>query len=231
MRLRRTASLVLALVLAAPPAWADRSRLAEDEDGVEAGDCEAEVAFERSRARGVDRQRETAVQLSCGIGWRSELTLTAARQRAGDERSRALALELKAPFVPRRAQALGWAVLAAAAAEQPAGRSWKRSEVAFGLEATIQPRPTWLGELQFGWARDLRERADRFIWTIGVEHTFWPAWELRAELEGTDREPAFVGAALRWAFVPERAQAKLAWARQLGSDRERKLGLALGIEF
>lgn len=230
MRLRRIALAAL-LAAAAPAALADRSRLSQDEEGVEAGDCEFEVGLERSRARGASRQRETAVSLSCGIGWRSELTLAAARQRDADERVHLRALELKTTLVPRRGRAPGWALQASLADERATGASWRRSDYALTLEATVEPRPEWLAEAQLGWARDVRGRADRMTWVLALEHALSEAWETRIEAEGDDREAPRAAASLRWAFWPDLAQLTLAHGKRLGGDRERQWALTLGIEF
>lgn len=230
MRLRQIAAAVL-LSAAAPIALADRSRLGEDEDDFGAGNCELEIGAERSRTRGAARQRETALQLACGIGWRSELTLLVARERAGDERVDQRALELKTTLLPRRERAVGWAVQAALADERAAGKSWRRSDYALVVEATIEPREDWLAEAQFGWARDVPARAHRTVWALGLEHEFALAWEGRVELEGNDREAPVAGASLRWAFWPDRAQLTLELGRRLASDRKRQWGLTLGVEF
>jgi hypothetical protein len=230
MRLRHVAAAVL-LATVAPAALADLSRLGQDDDGVEAGDCELEVGAERSRAHGAARQRETAATLTCGIGWRSELALAVARERAGSERVDQRALELKTTLLSRRERALGWAALAALADERVAGRSWRRSEYALSVEATAEPREGWLAEVQLGWARDVPARADRMVWTLGLEHAMSQAWEWRVEFEGDDREAPLAGVSLRWAFWPDRAQLTLDVGRRLGGDRERTWGLTLGVEF
>lgn len=230
MRLRRTATWI-ALSVAANGAMADRSLLGQDEDGVEAGDCQAELAFERSRFRDAPVERERGLQLSCGIGWRSELTLTAARMRSEGASTDKLALEWKKTLLPRRERKPGWAAIAKLAGEKSPGASWRRSEYALAIEAAAKLRETWLVEARLGWSRDLRAATDRTTWTLGSEHALAPAWETRLELEGDDRDPPVIGASLRWAFWPEVAQVTLSWNRRLGADRERKLGLALGVEF
>jgi hypothetical protein len=230
MRLRRTAAALL-LALAAPLALADRSRLGDEEDGVEAGDCELEAGLVRSRARGAVRERESGWSLACGIGWHSELTLALARQRAGGERVDQRALELKTTLRPRRDEAVGWALQAALADEREAAGSWRRSDYALQLEATAAPRAGWLAEAKLGWARDAPARANRTTWAVGIEHALSEAWEARLELEGDDRQAAQAGASLRWAFWPDRAQLTWAYGRRLGGDRQRQWGLTLGVEF
>lgn len=227
----RMLALVAALVLLVPPAQAERWRVGEDEEGIEAGDCEAEFAFERSRSRGEPRQREAALQLSCGIGWNSELALTAARQRADDERSRTLELELQAMLRPHRGREPGWTLVATLAAERALGASWRRSEQALGLEATLEPWADWLLEARLGWARERDRHADRTTWLLGIEHALASRLDARAELEGDDRKPAMAAMELRWAVWPELAHLTFGGGRRLGGDRERKLSVALGIEF
>ena len=98
------------------------------------------------------------------------------------------------------------------------------------LEATATPLPDWLAEVKLGWARELRPRADRTVFALGLEHALSEAWEARVELEGDDREPASAALELRWIFV-EDVYVTLGFGRRLGGERKRLWGLTLGIEF
>ena len=99
---RLLATLTLALV--AHAAHAERSRLGED-DFAQRGECELELARTRQTARGAAAERESAMQLDCGIGWRTELVLGIARRRGGGERADAFELEARTSMALRQSAA------------------------------------------------------------------------------------------------------------------------------
>jgi hypothetical protein len=125
----------LALLTACGATRAERSRLGDEADVVERGDCEVGTAFERRRARGEASQQLSSLQLVCGLGWRTELTINFARQRGDGDRNEAVGLEARRckrpdlaqprpfmrPGIPGR-----WIRLRPAASESSRDR-WKRA--------------------------------------------------------------------------------------------------------
>lgn len=225
--------LLAALVctLACPAAWADRSRLADDDDVVEAGDCEIEWAQGRQTVRGAARQSDSSLQLGCGIGWRTELAASWARRRAGGPPEQGIGLQAKTSLREGGHRGLGWALLVGVEGERGAGASWRRSGHAVAIEASLQPHRAWRAEARLGSARSRFERRDSTLWSLSVEHGLAEATQVRAELEGDDRSRPLAGLGLRYEVWPDLAALTLAYQLRGGPSRERRLGLALTIEF
>lgn len=220
------------LVAACSGAQAERSRLADGADVVEAGDCEIETAFERKSARGSARERESSIQFGCGIGWETELVAAFARRHSdGATREEAVGFEAKTSLRERGDGRIGLTLVLGAGGERPAGGPWRRNEHSLALEATYGPAPGWLVEARLGSARDRLARNDKSLWLLGVEHTLTETLEARAEIGGDDRSRPWLGLALRWQFWPETASLKVTYSTRSGPQRERVFGAALSFEF
>ena len=61
---------------------AARSSLSGESDIADAGDCQAELVFERTRVRGEGALRDRSLRLACGVGWNTELEAAHAGQRS-----------------------------------------------------------------------------------------------------------------------------------------------------
>lgn len=222
----------VALLFAALPAWADRSRLGDDAEVVEAGDCALELATERQREQGEPRRRRThTVELNCGVGWQSEALLSRATQRQGSERESAWGVELKTALVPRRGSAVGWSLIASARREQAVGQRSRWTEAGVAVEAAVRPAGVWRLEARLGTRRDRIDRRDRTPWEIAVEHALVERWELRAQLGGDDGQPPQWQASLRWAIWPEHAFVTASHGGSSAIGRPRQWALAATWEF
>ena len=211
-------------------AQAGRSSVADVSDVAETGDCEAEMSFERIRPRGEAPQRETSLRLACGIGWDTEVEASIARQRGGDARSQALALEAKTALTERGEGRIGWAIALAVGAEKSNG-GWRHSEHSLTLEATYPLGSTWLVEAKLGTARERADRRDSLRWAGAVEHALSERIELRAEVEGDDRGRPLAGLALKYALWQEDLKLKLGHGSRSGPQAERRTSLSLQFEF
>lgn len=230
--MRACRSLIAALAaLAAAGAWADRSRLADEADVVEAGDCALELAAERGKARGEPVQHEVALTLDCGIGWNTELGVTRANRRSEAEVERRVDIELKTAFVERRAGAVGWTLVYGFDAARPAGAGWRIGEWSVGVEATRQIGLDWLVEARLATARERAERRSRTRWSIGVERALNDAFELRAAISGDDRDRPFAEIGFRALVVADDGALSVTWGRGGGPPREGRLVLAFTWEF
>lgn len=231
MHCARRLLAALACVAACHAAHADRSRVAEDGDAAEAGDCELDLAFERQTARGTAAERERSMQLDCGIGWRTELVVALARGRSEDGRREAIDLEARTSVFERGAGGLSWALEYGLSVERIGGGHWRRSEYFVALDAAFAPVPAWVIEARLGSARDLIERRDRTLWTLGVEHEISDALEARAELDGDDRERPLASVELHYEFWPDVARINLSYGARSGPLRERRVGVGVTFEF
>lgn len=232
MNCARRLLVALACAAACHAAQADRSRLADDADVVEAGDCEVETALERQSARAAAPQREASIQFGCGIGWRTELVLAVARRHSDAARDEAIGVEARTSLRERSSGRIGWTLAYGIGAERGGGRGpWRRNEQFVAIEATHQPDRAWLIEARLGTARDPVARSDRTLWALSAEHTVTETVEVRAEVGGDDRSPPLLSLGLRYRVWPERAAVTLSWAAATGPLRERRLGLGITFEF
>jgi hypothetical protein len=211
-------------------AYAVRSSVSDESDVADAGDCEAELVHERTRARGDPVLRDRALRLACGVGWNTELEAAHARQRSGAARGESLAFEAKTTLRNRGDNRIGWAVALGLGAERIGG-SWQRSEYGLTVEATRQLGEASLIEVKLGAVRDVLSRRHSTVWAVAVEHALHERMELRAGLEGDDRDQPLVELGLRYTLWPELVQLKLSHGVRGGARRERITSLGLQVEF
>ena len=228
---RRVLAL-LVLATACNAALAERSRLGDEADVVEAGDCEVETAFERRSVPGSPRERATSIQLDCGVGWNTELAASFGRTRGGGApRDDAASLEMKTTLRQRGDGRVGWALVLGVGGERQAGTSWRRSEHSVALEATLEPALGWLLEAKIGSARDRFARHDTTHGLLGVEHALMDTLEARAEIDADDRRRPLLRVSLRWQFWPDTAALRVSYGARSGWERERRVGAAFSFEF
>ncbi len=222
----------LACAAACQAAWADRSRLDDEADIVERGDCEIETAWQRRATRGESTERESALRLGCGIGWSTELALVFARTRSAGARADARGLEGKTSLRERSAGRAGWTLAYGTGAERAGATApWRTTEQFVVLEATLQPAAGWLAEAQLGTARQRSARRDSTLWSLGLERGLSEQFEAVAELSGDDRDRPVASVGLRYQIWPDHALLTLNYGVKMAPQRERRLGLGVTFEF
>lgn len=231
MNTLRIALSMLVLAVTTTAALADRSRLDDESDVVDGGDCELELAVERTRAGDDARERGRSMTFGCGIGWGSELALGIASARDGSSRTRITALAGKTALRSRAGDGVGLSLAWAIDGQREAGSRWRRSGHVVALEATRAVGSSWLFEAVLGAARDRVERRDALVWSLGVERALGEAFEAKLEWSGSDRERPTLGAALRWEIWPDHALLSVSYERRGGPVRERQVGVAVTFEF
>ena len=209
---------------------ASRSSVSDETDVADIGECESEWVHQRLRSSGESVQRERSLRLTCGVGWNTELEAAHARQRRTAARGESLAVEAKTMLRARAGDRIGWSLAIGVGAERRNG-SWRRSEQGLALEATWQLGEQSLVEGKLGVVRDVLSRRDSTLWAVAVEHALHERFELRAELEGDDRQRPLVKAGLRWTLWPELLQLKLSHGVRSGPQRERTTSVGLQVEF
>lgn len=220
----------LACVAACQSTHAARTGVSDESDVADAGDCQTELAFERTGLRDEPTQRERAVRLTCGIGWDTELEAAHKRQHSGAARGESLAFEAKIGLRDRGEQQVGWALVLGLGADRGSG-SWRRSEQSVAVEATRLIGADWLVEAKLGAAHDVAPRRSSTLWAVAVEQALGERVEWRAELEGDDRRRPLAKVGLRYTLWPERVQLKLSYGARSGPQRERNTSLGLQFEF
>jgi hypothetical protein len=227
------ACLLAALVVcmaACSAAHGSRLSVSEESDVADAGDCESELVFERKSARGESTQRERSVRLTCGVGWNTELEAAHGRQHSDTQRHERLVFEAKTMLRDRSAGRIGWAVVLSLGADRGGG-SWHHRELGLTVEATRQIGNAWLVEAKIGAVRDKLSRRDSTLWALALEHALHERVELRAELEGNDRERPQAKFGLRYKVWPDRLQINFAHGVRGGVQRERATSLGVQVEF
>ena len=233
MKRARCLFATLACLALCGPARADRSALADADGVIEAGDCEIETAFERRTARGSAAQRAAAMQLVCGIGWRTELAVTFARQRVDTLRQVATGMEVKTSLRERGSvgAGVGWTLAWGAGTERNPGGRWRSSEHFVAIEASLEPRSAWLIEARLATLRERAAHRYSTQWALAVEHALSATLEARAEIEGDDRGRPLTSLGLRYALWPDHALLSLSYAFSAGPARERRARIGITFEF
>jgi hypothetical protein len=219
------------LVLAAFAAMAERSRVGEGEESIEAGECELEAGSRRTAASGMRWRYESSWQAACGVGARSELALVLTRGRSDGQLEQEQALEGRVIVLARSAARPGLALLAGWQRQRAGGQRWHSSEHSIGLEAALQPRPAWLLSATLGTQRERGARRDSTRWELGIERGFGELAELALTWEGDDRGAKQAGLSLRLQVVPEHLQLTLLLGQRREAVRERVQAVTLTLEF
>ncbi len=222
--------VTLACAAVCTASHAGRSRL-DDEDAAKRGECEIELATARQTARGAAVEHETAVELDCGIGWRTELVAALARQRSAGERTESIDLEARTALFDRGSSGIAGSLAYGASADRGAGGPWRRSAHFVALEANWRPADTWVVEGRVGWRRDQLERREMRLWMLAVEREISDRLEARVELEDDTRSRPLASIQLRFEFWPDRARLNVSYAARSGPTHERRLGVGVTFEF
>ena len=224
--------IALICIAACHAAQADRSRLTDDVDALERGDCELETGFQRTAVRGTAPVRESAMQLGCGIGWQSELAAAFVGRRSAGGHEQAVGLEVKTTLRERGVDQVGWMLVYGFGAERAGGGGpWRRTEQFIAVEATLQPAKAWLIEAKIATARDRIARRDGTLWALAVENAITEKVEARAELGGDDRSRPVMSVALRYLIWPDHALVTLSYGVKATPLPERRVGLGITFEF
>lgn len=219
-------ALFLLLAAAATGAQAGRPLQAEDAPTMAPGACEFEGASSQWRSDG-QTQRQSNLQLGCGIGWGTEIALQAFKPSE-------LALNGKTRFfsTPWRDGDL-LLTLAWSTNHRRVEAAWRRSSAGLILVASAPLSRDWVVHANLGHQRDELARRSSTTWALAAEHNGLgeqERWQPMAEVYGDDRGRPWVNAALRVALVPDSAFIDGSLGRRLGSD-ERLLTLGFRLAF
>ena len=188
--------------------------------------------MQRIATRGTAPELQSAIQLGCGIGWRTELTAAFARTRGAGAHDHAIGVEGKTALRERGLGRVGWKLVYGVGAERAgAGGRWRHTEQFIAVEATLQPVKVWLIEAKIGTARDRIARRDGTLWALAVEHAITQTVEARAEVGGDDRSRPLMSVGLRYLLWPEHALVTLSYGVKAAPLRERHVGLGITFEF
>lgn len=212
--------LAALLALATPLiAHAGRPLQTEDAGILEAKTCEIEGATARVTETGAPSARETGLQLACGVGAASQLSLGASRASGGGASETGLRLGGKTELWrgtgdDAAAFTLGWGVSGA----RVAGSGWKT-----GLLEAVAVASVPLGgvtlHLNLGHERDVQARASATVWGLAAEHEGFGPWAPMAEFFGDDRGAPWWNLGLRYTLAKDQAFVDLSYGRQMTGGR------------
>ncbi len=220
-------SFVLSLVLVATAAQAGRPLQADDAAVMDPRACELEGAHGDWRLDG-GGQRQTSLQLGCGIGQGSEVALNVIRPRE-------LALNGKTLLVSTAwadgdAQlTLGWSL-----SHRHVETIWRRSSAGLNLIGSAPLTRELTLHANLGHQRDELLRRRSTTWALAVEHGGLGEggrWQPMAEVFGDDRGKPWANAALRVAVVPDRLFVDASYGRQFAGARARLKTLGFKLAF
>lgn len=223
--------LATALLASAPGlVQAGRPLATEDAKVLPASDCEWEAGTGYLTGGGDPATRTASTQLSCGLGWRSQLALGYAQASSSADRLGALTLSGKTALVDPEPQGTGLTLVWALAATSRAGSGYSHDATSISLVASREFVEGLSGYANVGWLRNLAQGRSSTTWNLAAAYTLNEAIELTAEVYGTSRVRAIAGLGARWS-VTEKLTLDAAYSVQADSSGLRffTLGFTLGF--
>jgi len=220
-------AFVLSLALAACTAQAGRPLQAEDAAVMDPRACEIEGAHGDWRLGG-DGQRQTSLQLGCGIGWGSEVALNAIRPRELALNGKALLASATRPDGDAQLT-LAWSL-----SHRHVETAWRRSSAGAILVASLPLTRDLTLHANLGHQRDEMLGRRSTTWALAVEHGGLGEggrWQPMAEVFGDDRGKPWANAALRVVAVPDRVFVDASYGRQFAGARARLKTLGFKLAF
>lgn len=210
-------AFVLSLALVACTAQAGRPLQAEDAAVMDPQACEIEGAHGDWRL-GEDGQRQTSLQLGCGIGWGTEVALNVIRPRELVLNGKTLLAS--AAWADGDAQlTLAWSF-----SHRHVETVWRRSSAGLILVGSVPLTRELTLHANLGHQRDEMVGRRSTTWALAVEHGGFGEggrWQPMAEVFGDDRGRPWANAALRVALLPDRVFVDASYGRQFAGARAR----------
>jgi hypothetical protein len=214
------------------PAWAGRPLQAEDADILEPSACELEGFRQQFSARG-DSSGESALTVNCGIGWNSQVGLTASRAN-GSDGSRGLNLGGKTRIWRADPDGAAFTVAWAIGAGQPDGGDWRHELSQVTLVGSVPLGPGTV-HLNLGHARDRPSSLVYTPWGVAWEHKDldWQGfkWAPMAEVFGDGHGESWWNTGARFTVVEDRLSLNLSYGCRWGSDRTCLSSLGFKLSF
>jgi hypothetical protein len=224
------ALLPVAVGLAAASAWAAGPLVAAGADVAPPGDCQVELGVYTQHERVASSTAQRSAIGECGIGLRSQLTLTYSTSRQDDSDRRSVSLGGLTSLWraqgegPQAGVSIAWAVTRA----QPENGTWAHDSASWAAVATVPMAPLLL-HANLGRLREAEDGTRSATWNLAAE---WvdalPHTDFTLEGYGDDRSGGWMQAGARWYVVPEKFSVFASLARQAGSGTSL---LGVGLRF
>lgn len=210
-------------------AWAGRPFVTEDAGVIARGNCELEASYAHLFATADSpRGRNRTLQVACGVGGRTQLTLAGRLTHEDDERLQGVAIVGKTRLHPVADDdgvpqwAVAWTLDGGKTRTRSFGRGGHAATLVytrpFGAAASIHAN--------LGWSRDTTADRSSTTWGLAYERKLRESFDAGVEVFGDDREPAFAAAVMRWTVI-DGLMLDAALARQVSHPRGKVLTMGL----
>lgn len=220
-------ALPLFLAFTVHAAQAGRPLQADDATTMEPRACEVEGASSHWRSDG-QTQRQSYLQLGCGIGGGTELALQAFKPRELGVNGKTQFFST--PWAEGDAQlSLAWSLN-----HRRVETAWRRSGAGLILVASVPLLRNWTAHANLGHVRDELQRRRSTTWALAAEHNGLGEagrWQPMAEVFGDDLGRPWANAALRLALVPDSVFVDASLGRQLGGAKARLATAGFKLAF
>jgi len=220
MKLKTPSLALIAALLGslAPAAQAGRPLQTEDAGVLDSGACEVEGATGSLKVGGASA-RDSALQLSCGVGAWTQLALAVSRATADGASARGVEVNGKTELWKgkpvKEDQAAALTLAYAVASVNVTGGTWRHAATDLNL---VYSRPL-AGDLtlhtNLGHSRDEISKTGSTTWGLALEHAGFGAVAPMAEVFGDDREAAWWNLGLRFTAIPEKLFIDASYGRQM----------------
>jgi hypothetical protein len=219
------------LLISATPSQAGRPLVTEDAGVLDSGTCELESFGSRlSEAAGTATSGASA-QVGCGIGWRTQVALAAARERSAGATAQVLAFGGKTGLVEAE-QGTSWTLAWGFLAFKPDGGSLRHDASYLNAVASRPLTERLMLHANLGWLRSRSADESSTNWNLALEHAWLPTLDVMGEVFGSDRDHSpWVQLALRWAVLPQKIHLDGGWATRTGSSHARIVTFGLKLSF
>ena len=193
---RRTLVAASACLVAAG-AWAGRPLNTETADVVDAGVVQLEGYASRVTASGAPTARGWNLQLSGGVGYRTQLAIAASHAHADGMSAAALLLGGKTWLIELGDDSPGVALAYGLTQARPGGDSW-RQDTRYLTAVGTQPFGKLLVHANLGWTRSALARQTTTSWALATEYAAADKLSLAAETFGDDHGKPVVSVGALW---------------------------------
>ena len=223
---------LLAAALACGPAHAGRPLVTEDAGVLDQGDCEFEGIGSRLTVSGASA-RTAQLQVSCGVGLRTQVQGALATTSLEGDRSTQAAAGGKTSFRELTDEQAGFTLAYSFAGSKPTDLGWRYDLTTLLAVVTVPVRKDLLAHGNLGASYSRVEQHTSAIWAGALEWLGIAGSALDAMVEtfGTQRDPLWLNLGVRYAIVPDRFSVNASYGAQGGSERAKLATLGFKLNF
>lgn len=213
-------------------AYAARPLVSDDAGVLDARECEIETYAERSRVSGEPANWGASVQPGCGIGWRTQLSLIAARSDGMPATTR-LGVAGKTAIIPLAESSAGLTIGYSFEWSRPSGQSFRSDTGLLIAIATFPFQQGWFAHVNAGWQRTQQLRENTPFWGVAIEresvgHTLL---DLMAEAYRDSEASPWFALGARYRVIDQWLSINGSIAIKSGSEREKLATLGARLAF